>query len=105
MTEALTTASRQRVLLVEDTIPLARLYEQYMSALPFDVRHVETGAAATATLHDHPPDVVLLDLNLPDMDGLEVLKAFRDHDPSIAMVIITANGSVGTAVQAMRAGA
>ncbi|QCN97398.1 sigma-54-dependent Fis family transcriptional regulator (plasmid) [Azospirillum argentinense] len=105
MVEALTAVSRQRVLLVEDTTPLARLYEQYMAALPFDVQHVETGADAVATLRDQPPEIIVLDLKLPDMDGLEVLRAIRDHDPSIAVVIITANGSVGTAVDAMRAGA
>ncbi|MEP9356024.1 sigma-54 dependent transcriptional regulator [Xanthobacter sp. KR7-65] len=98
-------AGRQKVLLVEDTVPIARLYLMYLANMPYDVRHVELGAAALAALETERPDVILLDLQLPDMNGLDVLREVHAKDSSIAVIVVTANGSIGTAVEAMRAGA
>lgn len=94
-----------RILLVEDTVPLARTYEAYLENEPYEVTHVETGAEAMAFLADNPPDVVLLDLMLPDMDGLTILEHISTtHIPS-AVIVITANASLNTAIDAMRLGA
>ena len=94
-----------RVLLVEDTVPLARTYEAYLGDEPYDVTHVETGAAAMAALADDTPAVVLLDLMLPDMDGLNILEHISTQNLSIAVIVITANASLNTAIDAMRLGA
>jgi DNA-binding NtrC family response regulator len=66
------------------------------------VVHVETGAAALAYIAGETPDVVMLDLELPDMNGMEILKHIYRHHLGCAVVIITAHGSVDTAVAAMR---
>lgn len=98
-------ANLSRVLLVEDTVPLARTYEAYLEKEPYDVTSVETGGEAMSILADNPPDVVLLDLMLPDMDGLSILEHIStQHIPS-AVVVITANASLNTAIEAMRLGA
>jgi len=94
-----------RILLVEDTVPLARTYEAYLEAEPYDLTHVETGKEALAYLADSPPDVVLLDLVLPDMDGLEILEHISVSKIPTAVVVITANASLNTAIEAMRLGA
>lgn len=94
-----------RILLVEDTVPLARTYEAYLEGEPYDLTHVETGKEAMAYLAESPPDVVLLDLLLPDMGGLEILEHISVSHIPTAVVVITANASLNTAIDAMRLGA
>ncbi len=93
------------ILLIEDAAPLARVYTEYMRADSYRVTAVATGAAALAALGEATPDAVVLDLKLPDMDGLEILRHVRRQMPDTAVVVITAHGSVSTAVDAMRDGA
>ena len=93
------------ILLIEDTVPLARVYTEYMRSESYNVIHVETGGAALAALADATPDAVVLDLKLPDMDGLDILRHIREEAPDTSVVVITAHGSVNTAVEAMRQGA
>lgn len=99
------TAGNSRILLVEDTVSLARTYMAYLRDHPYDVTHVETGKEAFAALDKETPDAVLLDLMLPDISGLEILKAISERKLPTAVVVITAHGSVNTAVEAMRLGA
>jgi two-component system repressor protein LuxO len=93
------------VLLVEDTRSLAEVYRQYLRAEPWPIRHVETLAEADAALESQKFDLMLLDLRLPDGDGLELLRRIKARAEPPAVVVITAHGSVATAVDAMRAGA
>ena len=95
----------KNILLIEDTVPLARVYTEYMRTESYAVTHVETGAGALAALATSVPDAVVLDLKLPDMDGLDILKHIREQAPDTSVVVITAHGSVNTAVDAMRQGA
>lgn len=97
--------SSARILLVEDTVPLARTYEAYLENEPYDMSHVETGGEAMAVLADNPPDVVLLDLMLPDMDGLTILEHISTTQVPSAVIVITANASLKVAIEAMRLGA
>ena len=93
------------ILLVEDTPSLARLYRQYLEGEKLAVTAVTTGSEALRELAAHPPDVVLLDLRLPDMDGLDILKDIQSRKLPCEVVVITAHGSINVAVEAMRAGA
>ncbi len=93
------------VLLVEDTLSLARLYQQYLNRQPIRLSHAECGAAAKLVIAQSPPELVLLDLRLPDMDGMEILQWVRDEKFPTAVVVITAHGSVDIAVETMRLGA
>ncbi|MGE4219726.1 MAG: sigma-54-dependent transcriptional regulator, partial [Alphaproteobacteria bacterium] len=93
------------VLLVEDTQSLTRLYSQYLADQPIDLVSVATGKAALAAIDRRLPAVVLLDLNLPDMNGMEVLRHVQAGKLPILVVVITAHGSVNVAVEAMQAGA
>ncbi|MCW8915023.1 MAG: sigma-54 dependent transcriptional regulator [Magnetovibrio sp.] len=97
--------SISRVLLVEDTVPLARTYEAYLEGEPYDIVHVETGQEALDILNDNPPEAVLLDLMLPDMDGLSILEHISKVPIDTAVIVITANASLNTAIDAMRLGA
>ena len=102
MTDA---ATKWTVLLVEGTLSLARTYKKYLRDQPYDLVHVETGGAALQALERHAPDAVLLDLMLPDMDGLEILRHIAGEGGRTAVVVIAARRSIATAVEAMRLGA
>jgi len=101
----MTAPSSQRVLLVEDTPPLARVYAEFLQAEGYAVQHVETGSAALDAAEADPPGAVVLDLRLPDMDGLDVLRHFHARKADVPVVVITAHGSINVAVEAMRLGA
>ncbi len=94
-----------RVLLVEDTPALARTYLGFLRDEPYTTIHVESGGAAKEKLLVGDVDLVLLDLRLPDISGQEVLGWMKDQQISLPVIVITAQGSVGVAVDAMRAGA
>jgi two-component system repressor protein LuxO len=93
------------VLLIEDTPSMARVYLEYLKRGPFRARHCMTGQEALDDIARSPTDAVLLDLRLPDMDGLDVLKHIRAREFQVAVVVITADGSLNRAVEAMREGA
>lgn len=96
---------RPKVLLVEDSTSLAVLYKQYVKDEPYDIFHVETGTEAKIFIERHAPELVILDLKLPDMQGEEVLDWISDNDIPTAVVIATAHGSVNIAVDLIQRGA
>jgi len=94
-----------RLLLVEDSLALARVYQEYLKPMSLDVTHVTEGRAGLNEIAKDDPDVLLLDLNLPDMNGLELLDELKQLPQDPTVVVVTAMGTVNTAVEAMRAGA
>jgi two-component system repressor protein LuxO len=97
--------SPARVLVVEDEPQLGSLYAAYLEREGIDPQIVDSGTAALAAAADKAYDVVLLDINLPDMNGLEVLRSLKALDASLPVVLLTAHGSIDLAVQAVREGA
>jgi DNA-binding NtrC family response regulator len=99
-------AGGARVLVAEDNEALRRGVVLALSEVGHRVEAVERGDAAVSRLrHDEPYDVVLTDLRLPGADGLAILRAARERDPRTAVVVMTAFGTVESAVEAMREGA
>jgi DNA-binding NtrC family response regulator len=96
---------RARVLLVEDSPSLAAVYQEYLRRENCQVEHVETGRDALTRVVRDLPDVLLLDLRLPDMSGMEVLQQIHEQALPTSVIVITAHGSVDVAVDAMRYGA
>jgi two-component system repressor protein LuxO len=94
-----------KVLIVEDTLSLATVYEHHLSRAGIETTHVETGQAALSKIRKGGISVVLLDLQLPDMNGLEVLATVREEQLPVTVVVVTSSGSIKTAVDAMQAGA
>lgn len=93
-----------KLLLVEDDPCIARIYNEYLRHEPYEVINEITGEAALETLNRLEPDVVLLDLHLPDMHGFEVLSKAKELYPFCPVIVITSNGSIDTAVKAMQGG-
>ena len=96
---------RDTVLLADDE-PLSREFlQEAMQSFGFEVHAVEDGRAAIAALQRREFDLVVTDLKMPHADGLEVLAASKQSDPDRPVVLVTAHGTMHTAVQAMRKGA
>ncbi len=93
------------ILIVEDSPSLARTYEGFLTRAGYEAECAATGAAALERLGEAGPDLVLLDLGLPDADGLEILETLQSRASSVPVVVVTANASLPVAVRAMRAGA
>ena len=100
-----TPMSRPSVLLVEDTLSLQMVYRSILATAGHRVVVAGTAADGLEQFRTHRPLVVLLDLILPDRDGLEVMRDIQALQPETRVIAITANGSVNRAVEAMRAGA
>ena len=97
--------AKARLLLVEDTPSILQLYHEVLARLDVVLIDADTGAGAFALLRETVPDVVLLDLELPDIDGLDILRAIKKRGLPSAVIVVTGHGSVKTAVEAMREGA
>ncbi|PID37213.1 MAG: Fis family transcriptional regulator [Rhodobacterales bacterium] len=95
-------ATRNRILVVEDDQSLNRLLIAHLSQLGHDVRGVGTGAEAREEIARACPDLILLDVRLPDCDGLDLLTDFSQHAP---VIVVTAHALVEQAVGAVHAGA
>lgn len=95
----------KHVLLIEDTPSMALAYQAQLECDGFVVTVAEDGAQAVAHLGQGAFPVVLLDLSLPDMDGLELMERFQSQLEDVSVIVITADGSINRAVEAMRLGA
>ncbi len=97
--------ARAQVWICDDEESIRRFLSQSLVAEGFAVRTAATGGEAVAMLEKDAPDVLLLDLRLPDMTGLDVLARARAAHPELAVILLTAYGDVDSAVQAMKQGA
>ena len=98
-------AARRRVLVVEDDAVVLGLLTKVVSEAGYDVVGVPTGEAALAELDKQLFDAVLLDLNLPGVQGMDVLSVGPTLQTDTPFIVMTAFGSVDTAVEAMKRGA
>ena len=93
------------VLVVDDEEANRLTLERILVREGLDVRHAEDGRQALQRMRDEPPALLLTDLKMPGMDGIELLRAARLVDPNLEVIVMTAYGTVETAVDAMKAGA
>jgi DNA-binding NtrC family response regulator len=93
------------VLIVDDERNIRLTLSMALEALKIPVDTAETGEEALQKLAETPYKLMLLDLKLPDLDGLEVLRQVIDRYPETKVIIITAYGSIEVAVEAMKIGA
>lgn len=98
-------SSHPAILIVEDEPTLAKNMGRYLRNSGFDVKISYTGATAMSQLERYKPDIVLLDYRLPDTDGLELLGRIQVVDRRIRVIMITGEGNIQLAVQAIKAGA
>ncbi len=98
-------AKGARVLLVDDDDTFRRVMASELNRRGYNVVTVASGREAVDHTARISPDVILLDLRLPDIDGIDVLARIRESHPSAGVVVLTAHGTIDTAIRAIRLGA
>ncbi|QNN54855.1 response regulator [Nocardioides mesophilus] len=96
-----------RVLVVDDDFMVARVHRKFVERVPgFEVvAEARSGEAALAAVREHRPDLVLLDIYLPDMTGLEVLRSLRAQADPVDVLVVSAARDLETVQEAFRGGA
>jgi CheY-like chemotaxis protein len=105
MSEGARTPARLRALVVEDSPTQAILLRQRLARSGFEVQTAAHGVEALAIVERRLPSVILTDLDMPQMDGLELVKQLRQRGAAVPVILMTALGSEEIAVQALQAGA
>src|SRR5262245_16421561 len=99
------TTSSGRILLVEDDEDAAFVLREALQRRGFEVENVLRGSQATQTLGDRDWDVVVTDVQLEGMNGIELCSYIAEHRPDVPVVVVTGHGNMDTAIAAIRAGA
>jgi signal transduction histidine kinase len=95
----------RKILVVDDNLELAETVSQFLEKYEFQASFVLNGSEAIEKVLSESPELVLLDLNLPDTTGMEVLKRIKEINKDIAVIVITGYGGEQVAVDIMKAGA
>jgi two-component system response regulator AtoC len=96
---------KKQILVVDDEANLRRVLTAQLSRDGYEVHSAPDGEAGLAMLRDHHIDLIITDLRMPKMDGLELLRQALRTDPELPVVILTAHGTVDNAVEALKTGA
>jgi len=94
-----------RILVVDDERPLTVLLSRILTRSGYQVKSASSGIKALGTINDFYPNLVITDLKMPDISGLDLLKKVRSEKPEIDFIILTAYATVENAVEAMKEGA
>ncbi|HRV22027.1 MAG TPA: sigma-54 dependent transcriptional regulator [Syntrophorhabdaceae bacterium] len=94
-----------RVLIVDDEIQLAQAFMKQLSKEGMDVTTVASGAEALKIIGQDDFDVAVLDIKLPDIDGIDLLSKLRNAEPTIEVIMLTGYASIDTAIRSMKLGA
>src|SRR5438270_1596988 len=94
-----------KILIADDKQGLRDVLVEALAGSGHEVESVEDGSRALSRISEKAYDLVVTDLKMPGMDGIELLRAVRERAPSTGVILMTAHGSVDTAVEAMRLGA
>jgi DNA-binding NtrC family response regulator len=99
------TQTRHRILIAEDERPALTFLSRLLGEEGYEIITAETGQSALERCREWDPDLLLLDIRLPGVSGLEVLRQWKQESPATAVIVMTADNSYQTAVEAMRLGA
>ncbi len=94
-----------RVLVVDDELFVGELLKEYLSIIGYEVTAVSNGADALSSIRQSQPHIVILDIRMPGMGGMEVLKAIKAKNSAIGVVMLSAYGDPETVNEALRLGA
>lgn len=97
--------SKAKILIVDDEEVVRRSFERILATTPCHVKSAASWTEAVQAMQDDPADVVLLDLRMPDVDGMTVLRGLKQRWPASEVIIITGYPSIDTAKQAVALGA
>ena len=101
----MSTADETRILVVDDDTMMRFNIAGYLEDSGYNVCEAGDGTDAIVTVRDQPPDLVLCDLRMPGMDGLDVMRELHDGYPELPVIAVSGTGVLNDAVDALRAGA
>ena len=96
---------KKKLLIIEDDIAMATVFEEYLLPEGYEIQMAHSGEGGLKAIKDFRPDGILLDMFLPDMHGSDILKAVQHDSSGAAIIVITGQASMKTAVEAMQLGA
>ncbi len=94
-----------RILIVDDEVAIRKALERFLGSLGYDVFSAGDGEEATKILDEEAIDLALVDLVMPKVDGVELIKRMKRVQPNIVPIVLTGFGTITSAVEAMKAGA
>jgi len=97
--------NQKNILIVDDEAKMRRILEIMLQQIGFTVYQAEDGQQALLRIKEHGIDLVITDLQMPNLDGLELLQQLRKDNNPVPVIMVTAHGSIETAVAAMQYGA
>ena len=101
----MTSSKVTHIILVEDDLPLGEAIEMILKQYDYKVTWVKDGKTAIDKIKDHTYDMIILDLGIPNIPGLEVLKSIRANEINTPVIILTALGSLQDRIKGLDAGA
>jgi DNA-binding NtrC family response regulator len=93
------------ILIIDDELIFAKNAAKFLEKSNHEIMTAGTAADGMIAIEKNPPDIIVLDYKLPDMDGLDVISQIRKLDAKVPIIMITGHGSIALAVDAMKAGA
>jgi UDP-3-O-acyl N-acetylglucosamine deacetylase len=97
--------TKERILIVDDEKNIVSSLQEILNDEGYDIVTAEDGLDALEIIQSEPPDLVLLDIWIPGMDGIEVLQAIKTYHPEIEVLVMSGHGTIDTAVKATKLGA
>src|SRR5262245_2835500 len=94
-----------RILVVDDEPGVLNAFEEMLTGLGHQVITAANGDGALERIHDDSPDVVVTDLCMPGMSGLDAFRKIREVNPKLPLIIMTGHGTMDTAIEATKLGA
>jgi two-component system, response regulator RegA len=94
-----------KILIVDDQYGIRVLLDEVFRKEGYQTYQAANGKQALELVQNHEPDLVILDMKIPGMDGLDILKHVKAIDPSTSIVVLTGYGSIATALESVRLGA
>jgi DNA-binding NtrC family response regulator len=97
--------SQTKVILVDDEIEFASALAERLQLRSYDVKTANNALEALGLIYKYPPDVVILDLKIPGMDGIDTLKTIKKFNPAIEVIMLTGHGDMKSVEEGMKNGA
>lgn len=96
---------KEKLLIIDDEVEFASTLCERLRLRGIDTTDVHSGAEGLKALVEIAPNIVILDLKMPDMNGVDVLIQIKKHDPNIEVIMLTGHGSKAAGILAMEKGA
>jgi DNA-binding NtrC family response regulator len=97
--------SQTKVLLVDDEVEFASALAERLQLRNYDVKTATNALEALGIVHSYLPDVIILDLKIPGMGGIDTLKTIKKFNPEIEVIILTGHGDVQSVEEGIKGGA